>query len=104
MLKSVLENKEYQIEGGWNAPRDKIAAFPSVVKALLWNTTSSAGDWTGYFVQKINHNFYLIPFSQENNWPRGGFTLYTGNIIASWRGGMISYDDLIELCGNMETW
>ena len=104
MLKSVLENREYKVEGNWYAPRNKIVEFPSVVDAILWDTTSSGGDWSGYFVQKIKQNFYLIPFSQDNNYPRGGFTLYTGSVIASWRGEMVNRDALIELCNSLETW
>jgi hypothetical protein len=42
--------------------------------------TSSAGDWSGLFFQKYNRKTYVIPFSQENNWPNGTFTLYTGEV------------------------
>jgi len=40
--------------------------------------SSSAGDWSGFFIQKYNRRSYVILFSQENNWPNRGFTLYTG--------------------------
>jgi len=83
MLKSVLTNREYQIKGNWYAPIKHLQDFKSVVLSDFWHTSSSAGDWDGWLMQKINNEYFLIPFFQENNWPRGGFTLTTGDILAS---------------------
>lgn len=65
---ALLTNREWEVEGTWYAPKrfftDKY--FGSVVRAELWNTTSSAGDWDGYIVQKHGRRWYLIIFWQEN--------------------------------------
>lgn len=77
----LLLNKEYEIEGTWYAPvrylRDN---FKSVVKAELYNTTSSCGDWDGWFVQKVGRKYYVITFSQEVVPWTGYYKLYTGNM------------------------
>lgn len=40
--------------------------------------TSSAGDWTGFFIQQTGKNSAVaIGFEQVNNYPKDGFTLYT---------------------------
>ena len=95
-MNNILTNREYNINQGrvnWYSPSEFIRDFQSVVKVELFDTMSSAGDWSGYFIQKIKDNSYLIPFSQENNYPRYGYTLYTGNVILSWKGE-ISQDDI----------
>ena len=92
MLKSVLVNREYYVQGNWYNPMHKLTEFSSVVKVHLWDTTSSAGDWNGFFVQKIGKNFYVIPFFQVNY--RGGYKLYTEDIKHSWRGEMVHQNDL----------
>ena len=70
----------------WYSALHLLKNYKSVVSAEWTNTSSSAGDWDGYLVQHIgNHNF-LIPIFQENNYPRFGYTLYTGDLIASWKG------------------
>lgn len=65
---ALLTNREWEVEGTWYAPKrfftDKY--FGSVVRAELWNTTSSSGDWDGYIVQKHGRRWYLIIFWQEN--------------------------------------
>lgn len=54
------------VEGTWYAPEKHLQQQRDVVRVELWNTTSSAGDWSGYFVQKFKRRFYLITFCQEN--------------------------------------
>lgn len=75
-----MTNSGIQIDGNWYAPLHYIKELKGVVKAELLDTTSSAGDWSGYFVKKIKDEgktmFEIWTFSQENNWPQGGFTLY----------------------------
>ena len=75
----ILTNREYQVNGTWYAPQKKLESFKSVVKVELTDTTSSAGDWDGYFVQKVGRKWYLIFFTQENNYPNEGFTLRTND-------------------------
>lgn len=87
MDKRLLTNREYVLDEGrvnWYSSEEKLQSFQSVVLTDLWDTSSSAGDWSGYFVQKLNKVYYLIPFDQSNNWPRYGFTVWTGEVLASW--------------------
>jgi len=86
-VKQLLVNREWQISGNWHQPEHKFDDFKSVRHSELWNTTSSAGDWTGFIIQKIKSRCYLIPFYQSNNYPRGGYTLTTGDLMASWING-----------------
>ena len=63
----------------WYAPsREFMEKYPSVKKIVLMDTTSSAGDWSGFFIQQVGKKkFDAYGFSQENNYPNDGFTLYT---------------------------
>lgn len=65
---ALLTNREWEVEGTWYAPKRFLTDeyFGSVVRAELWHTSSSAGDWDGYFVQQHGRRFYLINFWQEN--------------------------------------
>lgn len=74
----LLLNRDYNVGGNWYAPKEYLLGFPSVIDVELINTSSSAGDWDGVLFQKINEKVYAIPFSQENNYPSSGFTIYTG--------------------------
>lgn len=81
MLKSLMTNREYQVKNA-SLAREKLLSYTSIIRFGWWNQTSSAGDWDGYFVQKIKSEYYLIRFSQTNNYPHSGFTLNTGGILA----------------------
>jgi len=107
---NLLTNREYLIDRdspeyryvNWYSALHFLENYKSVVCAEWTNTCSSAGDWDGYLVQHIgNHNF-LIPISQTNNYPRLGYTLYTGDLIASWKGEYNSEDALTIFCDCME--
>jgi hypothetical protein len=88
-MNNLLVNRQYNVLGNWYAPQHFLDEnFKSVVKSDYWHDSSSSGDWDGYFVQKIGNISYLIRFSQENNYPRWGFTLYTGNVLAFVKGDM----------------
>ena len=79
MFKGLLTYRNYNVpENNWYAPQKFLKSFPSVVEAEYINTTSSAGDWDGYLIQKIGNRYHVIFFFQENNYPGGGFTLTTG--------------------------
>ena len=79
--KALLTGRTYQVDGTWYAPEKKLQEFPSVVMTELYNTSSSAGNWDGYFVQKLNNRYYLIIFFQQNNGFRAsGFTLWTASV------------------------
>ena len=81
-MNNLLTNREWKIEGTWYAPEEHLKRYKSVIKTGYITMSSSAGDWSGMFVQKLNGWYYFIPFSQENNYPRSGFTLYTDEVFA----------------------
>lgn len=77
-----LSNKEYVVPGNWYAPEKYLNGKKSVCYTELIDITSLAGDWSGFCVQLQYKKYWLIPFSQENLWPKlGGFKLYTGGKI-----------------------
>ena len=63
----------------WYAPTKELKdKYRSVIGTELMDTTSSAGDWSGFIVQKLGKNsFIAIGFSQYNNYPHDGFCLMT---------------------------
>ena len=64
---------------GWFSPREYLRQLPGVVKAEYLDTTSSAGDWNGWYAVEVDDEFALIMFSQENRYPSDvGYTLQTG--------------------------
>jgi hypothetical protein len=76
-MKKDLKNLELIIDGNWYAPLHYLQEKENVVKAELIDTTSSAGDWQGYIIQKYNRKYELIFFMQENRAFGGsGFNLY----------------------------
>jgi len=82
-MNNLLTNRQWNIEGTWYAPEKYLQQYKSVIKTGYITMSSSAGDWAGMFVQKLNGWYYFIPFSQENNYPRrSGFTLYTDEVFA----------------------
>lgn len=97
---ALLTERTYNLnqEDGinWYSALDKLREFPSVVKADFYDLCSSAGDWNGYIVQKIKDTFYLILFSQENNYPRYGFTVYTDKVNASWKDDFTN-DEILKV-------
>jgi hypothetical protein len=92
-VSNVLKNRHFKITGNWYAPLKKLQEYPSVIHAEHIETTSSAGDWTGIFFQKIGRKTYIIPFSQENGYPRhSGYDLYTGDVFGSYKGEVTQED------------
>lgn len=63
----------------WYAPTCEFnEKYPSVMRTVIMDNTSSSGDWSGFIIQKTGRKrAQCIGFSQENNYPRDGFTLYT---------------------------
>lgn len=88
-MNNLLTSRTFNTAGlkglpdNWYTPEKYLQSFKSVKKTELYDTCSSAGDWSGYFIQKIGKVNYVILFSQENNYPRGGFTITTSNVVAS---------------------
>ena len=86
MAENKLINREWVVEGGASEPLNKLKSFGSVEWAEYMDTMSSAGDWTGFFVQKIGSSLYAISFDQTNLWPHTGFQLLTGDVFMSFHG------------------
>jgi len=84
----LLTNREFQIDGGWHAPAEYLRSFKSVKQAKYLDTSSSVGDWCGIMVQKLGDTNYVIGFCQTNNFPRGGYSLYTGSVEKTFEGKM----------------
>lgn len=62
----------------WYSPLEYLKdRYPSVVDADFYETTSSAGNWSGYLIQHVGKRFFLILFSQENRHPNDGFAVTT---------------------------
>jgi hypothetical protein len=84
-IEKVFENGSQPFEmlnenggNGWYAPSAYLKNQPGVVKCELLNTTSSAGDWDGYYAVESGEGIALIGFSQANRYPQGpGYVLYT---------------------------
>lgn len=53
--------------------------YPSIKKSGFYDTSSSAGDWNGYILQKAGYTYYAIPVSQENRYPKDGLFTKTGD-------------------------
>lgn len=66
----------------WYAPTCEFhEKYPSVMRMVLMDQTSSSGDWTGFLIQRTGRKrAQCIAFQQENNYPRDGFTLYTSDL------------------------
>jgi hypothetical protein len=96
-MNNILTNRQYKIDGNWYAPRDYLQSYKSVIKVELYNTMSSSGTWDGFFIQRIGKKLYMINFSQDNNFPRGGFTLYTGNKNELYEDELPDNDTLYQL-------
>lgn len=91
-MKALLINREWNVAGSWYEPCRKLEQFKSVINADYYCTSSSAGDWDGLMFQRLNNRIYAIPFSQVNNCPRGGFTLYTGDVVAKLVGESCDFE------------
>lgn len=78
-MKQLLTKRKYHVDGTWFAPVKFLEGFKSVIRAEHINQVSSAGDWTGYILQKILGRYYLILFWQENSYPNSGFDIVTNS-------------------------
>lgn len=76
----LLTHKRYIVSGDWYRPKVQLLGKRSVVLAEYHETSSSSGDWSGYFLQKIGQSYFLILFTQENLYPGEGFELVTGGV------------------------
>ena len=101
--RQLLINREFQAKGeriGWYSSLHNMREYKSVERADFYNTMSSAGDWSGYLVQKIGDVRYMILFSQENNWPRNGYTVYTGEVVVRWTG-KLKEEEILKIVDNV---
>lgn len=101
-MSNILTSREYNtanyedLPRSWYAPEQLLERFKSVEYAYLTNTTSTAGDWQGFIVQRIKGRGYVIPFSQYNNYPHAGFTVYTSDHPVFTFDGEMSREDIIN--------
>lgn len=95
--KQLLLEREFKVNGNWHSILNKLREFKSVEFANFFDTTSSAGDWGGFIVQKIKDVRYLILFYQENNFPRSGFTITTESHPLSKWNGLLQPHDVLEI-------
>ena len=76
----LLTNVEFHTDtNNWYAPLAEFwGSHKSVHTAEYMDQTSSAGDWSGFIVQRTGKKkVHAIGFSQENSYPGAGFTLRT---------------------------
>jgi len=76
----LLTNKTYvTTTNNWYAPTCEFhEKHSSIMRMVIVDSSSSAGDWSGFLIQKTGKNTArCIGFEQVNNYPRSGFTLYT---------------------------
>ena len=98
MDKRLLINRKFNtadypdIKDNWYAAREILLQYKSVQSFELCDTTSSAGDWSGVIVQRLNGNTYIIPWGQENNYPHAGYTVYTGEVFCECDGTLTQED------------
>lgn len=77
-----LTSREWIVGPNWYAPLNLLLYYKNVVKAAHYDTTSSAGDWGGYFIQQTSKCRYaLILFWQENRYPKRGYKVNTDNKV-----------------------
>jgi len=65
IMAKLLLGIEEEVKGSWYAPERYLREQRDVMRVELWNTTSSAGDWDGFFVQKYKGRYWMIIFWQE---------------------------------------
>lgn len=76
----LLKDTHKSNNGSWYDLLETISNKKSVVFAEFFDTTSSCGDWSGVIIQKLGNGLYCRAFTQENNYPRGGFTITLGRV------------------------
>ena len=72
-----MKIKNKTIKGNWYSPIKYLENFKSVVYTTHLETSSSAGNWSGIFIQKIGKKYKVFTFSQEND-RYSGFSLNIG--------------------------
>lgn len=92
-------NKSFAVQGTWYEPLNVMRnSYKSIVYGEYTDTTSSAGDWQGFIVQKLGKSYYGIPFWQNNlHHTIGFFGVDTGDIV-------FKASTEIECRRFMETW
>jgi hypothetical protein len=81
LINRKFNTADYDIKDNWYAGKNILEQVKSVKQVTLDDTTSSAGDWSGMLVQELNKICNIIPWNQVNNWPRAGYTVYTGEVF-----------------------
>jgi hypothetical protein len=95
MNSRMLVDREWKVKNA-SEFRELVTQHRSVVALEYTDTTSSAGDWGGFIIQKFGNKHYVIPFWQENNWPHRGFTVGTNKPVISYNG-VLDVDEVSRL-------
>lgn len=91
------------MDGTWYAPQEFLEKYKSVVKTGYLDQTSSAGDWSGYVLQKIGKTFHVILFWQSNSYPNSGFDVTTDAFpLLSFDGEMPTEKELEEMIWSVQ--
>lgn len=102
-MENLLLKRNYHVDGTWYAPQKFLESYKSVVKTGLLNQTSSAGDWSGYILQKIGKTFHVILFWQSNSYPHTGFDVVTDAFpLISFGGEMPTRKELEEMIWSVQ--
>lgn len=78
----LLTNKTFvTATNNWFAPTCEFhEKHRSIMQMVPMDQSSSAGDWTGFLIQRTGqHTAHCIGYEQVNNYPGAGFTLYTAD-------------------------
>jgi hypothetical protein len=91
-----LKNKTIVIDGNWYAPEKHFRSYKSVEKCDLFDTTSSAGDWSGYIIQRVSKSrIDLLLWTQEND-GGGGFLVNT-SLVCSFFNQLPTEEEIFEV-------
>jgi hypothetical protein len=99
MNKTVLTDRKLHTCGNcYSAAMFIKKNFVNVVYCDYIETSSSAGDWTGLFIQKIEEKLYITLFYQENTYPsQEGYDIYFNNNVFTVKKGASKINDYKKL-------
>lgn len=62
----------------WYGADNFFSKYKSARQVEYFDTMSSAGDWSGIVVFESKKKWAIVPFWQENRYPRVGYRVNTG--------------------------
>lgn len=97
MNKCLLCGREWKVTGNWYESQKMLESYKSVVEACFLDTISSAGDWSGYILQKLGGWYHVIIFWQVNNDSGDGFDVYTGQVPLATANYRPTREELVKI-------